>query len=189
MVRIAGCDKLLWKLCPLSRQGMPLSADSGHFPSPAHIFSSNYTYSVAKGWGVTGLCSWHCLFPHLPQRWALLRMCNNLPWTWLKNPWLTWNPRARERNLYLLHINNVPKPELDPPYMLAHLMLIISTKKVPFVVQMRSPIGRSKGLLTLYKWECGNWPTEWGRADSKIHTCCTKNHAASFFCITMTPFS
>lgn len=62
---VTGCSEDF--VSPLSRQGMPFSGDSGHFPPPAHIFSSNYSYAVPKGWEGTGLCAWHCLlsFPNI----------------------------------------------------------------------------------------------------------------------------
>lgn len=176
LLALMGCSENFVYLLSQDRYAFQ-RRDLGHSPSPAYILSSNWAYVGAKGWWVISLCSWHCPLPQLLQHWAMVRVWSNLLWTWPKNPTpglrVGLGSKARERSLYLLNTHHVPKSEQGGfPHLLAHLILISLQRRYHILCDTNEEpcIQRLGSLWLLCKWECGNWPIEWGRLDSKIHT-------------------
>lgn len=186
VVLAAGCDRLLWKLrlSPLSRQGMLFSADLVHFLLPACILSSNWAYAVR---------SLLLALPSSSASPALRRTCSNLPWIWFKDRWFicrTVSKGKRKESVfaeYLLCAKFWAMLSIYVSPCNAH----ISTKEVPCPPGCKlGTLQKLGSLLLLCKWEEGNWPTNWGRSGSNIHTFSAEiyaiespSHAAAFCCI------
>lgn len=119
------------------------------------------------------LCSWHCPLPHLLQHWAVVRVWSNLLWTWPKNPWFTCRTGFKGKGKEFIFATYLPKSEWGgSPHLLAHLILISLQRRYHTLCDTNEEpcIQRLGSLRLLCKWECGNWPIEWGRLYSKIYT-------------------